>query len=96
MSFYRRRKEEKTQEKMNEEKLRERIKRKRNVNSPSRPLSMISLILTRVGMHERRQRTPIHDQPRHERSELRRREEVHFEHAHGMRTKWTLEEGVDA
>lgn len=46
---------------------------------------MVTELIVRVRVHQRRQRTSIDNKPGHERAELRRSEQVHLEHASQMR-----------
>lgn len=47
-------------------------------------------------MNQSAQRTAVDNQPRDESAELRRREEVDFEHSHGVWADGPVEEAVDA
>jgi hypothetical protein len=71
---------------------------------PRRPLRMIPLLLglfsgdgiDRIRMDKNAQRTPIYDEPGYESTELGGREEVYFEHGHGVGTDRGFPEFVDA
>lgn len=58
---------------------------------------MIALILwfDCIRMNESTKRAPIDNQPRNEGSKLRRREQIHFEHGHRVRSNRPIEESVN-
>ena len=63
---------------------------------PDGPLRMISLVITRIRMHQHAQRASPDIQPRHKRAKLLGREQIDLEHADWVRTHGPLEHGVDA
>lgn len=63
---------------------------------PNRPLRVIPLILTRIRMHQHRQRTPPDIQPRYKSAELLWREEIDFKHPHWVRAYGLIPDLVDA
>jgi hypothetical protein len=57
---------------------------------------MVSLLLIRVWMDERRQWSPIDDKPRNESTKLFRGEQIDLKHADGMRSQWSVPDLVNA
>ena len=74
------------------------------ISQPRSSLRMISILIclfaghsiNRVRVDERTQGSTMYDEPGDERSELCRREEVHFEHSDGVWSDWLFPETVDA
>lgn len=53
-------------------------------------------MLPGIWMHQRTQRTPVNHQPGNKSPKLRRREDVHLEHTHRVRTHGLIDHTVDA
>lgn len=54
------------------------------------------LLIRRIRMNQHAQRSPMDNQPRDERTKLRRCEDVDLEHGDGVWADGLVEEGVDA
>lgn len=71
------------------------LKRER-LPKPSSTLCVISNVIASVRMQQRRQGTPIDNQPRNEGTKLSWREQVYFEHGNGMWAHWLIPYSVNA
>ena len=68
---------------------------KKKVDLPSRPLTMIPHIISRIRMDQRAQRPPPNHQPTDKSPKLLRRENIHLEHPDRVRAYRSLHQRVD-
>lgn len=64
-------------------------------HSPSRPLTMVPNIVSRIRMNQRTKRPPPHHKPAHKSAKLLGIEHIHLEHADRVRADRSLEHRVD-